>query len=69
MVFTWINFIQINLLLVSENDLAESFAGFFEAKVNDLISNANINPTVCNGVRKMTVNNENFMSIENVKKP
>ena len=53
---------------VNNEDLAEAFANYFESKVNSLISNANINQSVYNGITKIRVNEENFMTLHNVTK-
>ena len=47
---------------VNNEDLDEAFANFFESKVNSLISNANVNQSVFNGVTKIRVNDDNFVT-------
>ena len=46
---------------LSENDHAAAFADFFNAKVNTIITETQINPSVYNGVNKINVDNEFFM--------
>ena len=49
-----------------ENNIAETFAEFFEFKVNSLVNQATVCPQVYNGSPKIEVDDVNFMPMENV---
>ena len=55
-----------NNVEIEEEKIAETFAEFFESRVNNLVHQAVICPQVYNGSPKIEVENENFMSMENV---
>ena len=51
---------------IDSQELEEKFADYFEDKITRLTSNAIINPNVYNGLNKIHVPNENFMTPEKV---
>jgi hypothetical protein len=51
---------------VTGYDVCESFAKFFEAKVNDIVKDTIIDPTVHSGVRRIYANDNMFMTRENI---
>ena len=51
---------------LSGYDACESFAKFFEAKVNDIVKDTIIDPTVHSGVRRIYANDNMFMTRENI---
>ena len=55
-----------NNVEIDEDTIAETFAEFFESKVNSLVNQAIVCPQVYNGSPKIEVDDMNFMSMENV---
>ena len=53
---------------ITDNDLSDRFADYFEEKVMNLASNVAINPTVYNGIRRVQCTDVNFMTRENILK-
>ena len=53
---------------ISKDELPEAFAEHFESKITNLLMNIAIDPQVCNGSRKLTGNEFNFMTSGNILK-
>ena len=53
-------------LAVAPNDVANSFANYFQSKVKTLIGGSNLNANVYNGKNKLIFANRNFMSRKDV---
>ena len=51
-----------NKIQLSEQDHAAAFANFFSTKVNTIVNETQIEPGVYNGVNKLNVDNEFFMT-------
>ena len=58
---------NLNGLPIANEDLAEEFVGMMEKKIADIVQSTAIDAEVYNGTRKITDNNKNFMSIENIR--
>ena len=58
---------NLNSIAIANEDLAEQFANMFEKKINDIASTTSINDTVYNGSRKITEEDKNFMSTNNIR--
>ena len=58
---------NLNSVTIANEDLAEQFANMFEKKINDIASTTSINDTVYNGSRKITEEDKNFMSTNNIR--
>ena len=50
-----------NGVKIAENGVADSFAGFFDKKASNIVLNAQIDPNVYNGIRKIEGENSNYM--------
>jgi hypothetical protein len=53
---------------ISNNELPDKFAKYFTDKVNNIVSESAIDPNVYNGIRKINIQDLNFMTPENVLK-
>ena len=53
---------------INQSELAENFATFFENKVKDIVKSCKVDDSVYNGTKKVTCNDHNFMSVENIVK-
>ena len=53
--------------IIPNENLAEEFACMFEKKIKDIVSTTTIDDAVYNGVRKVTVQDLNFMSVNNIR--
>ena len=51
---------------VSENEMADCFANFFNNKVRKLVENVMIDQNVYNGTQKLVTQNADFMTRDNV---
>ena len=56
-----------NGTFVSNENLAEEFATMFEKKIQDIVAETTIDNSVYNGVRKVTVEDKNFMTGFNIR--
>ena len=58
--------LTLNSINVTTENLPDTFAEFFSNKVKKIVEDCTINQNVYNGKRKITAQNENFMTPENV---
>ena len=57
---------KLNDIEIPPNDLQDVFANHFKEKVENIVSEGNINPNVYNGTRKLFVTNLDFMTEDNI---
>ena len=47
---------------ITEKEVANCFATYFEGKVDTIVKNANIDPNIYNGISKLAAVDSNFMA-------
>ena len=59
---------QLANVQIKDSNIAQTFAKYFETKINNITSTVHIDPEIYNGRRKIFANNQMFMTESNIRK-